>query len=416
MNKFLVVVIDSFGVGAMADVPEVRPQDAGANTCGHILQAFPDLRLPALEQLGLINALHLAAPDLHDSVMRENPAATFGVAQLQHEGGDTFMGHQEIMGTLPLPPLRMPFSSVIDKVEAALRCAGYQVVRHAQGELALLWVNDAVAIGDNLEADLGQVFNICANLSAITFSEVENIGRIVRAQVDVGRVIAYGGLLSDSAQILAAAERKEQRFIGINSPKAGVYQHGFQVVHLGYGVDASVQVPQRLHQQGVITVLIGKVADIVANPHGRNYERLVDSQTILDITEQEMQQPQPAFICTNIQETDLAGHAEDTARYAERLQLVDRALARLMARMDHSDCLVVMADHGNDPTVGHSKHTREQVPVLVYRPGQQPCALAIRHSLSDVGATVCEFFNARAPQNGRAFLAMLNAAGTSSAQ
>lgn len=33
-----------------------------------------------------------------------------GVAELQHEGGDTFMGHQEILGTRPLPPLRMPFA------------------------------------------------------------------------------------------------------------------------------------------------------------------------------------------------------------------------------------------------------------------------------------------------------------------
>lgn len=415
MDKFLVLVIDSFGVGAMQDVPEVRPQDIGANTCGHILQTFPTLRLPTLEKLGLINALQMAAPDFNDSVMHANPAAAFGVAQLQHEGGDTFMGHQEIMGTLPLPPVRMPFSTVIAKVEDALLSAGYQVQRHHTATLSLLWVNDAVAIGDNLEADLGQVFNICANLSAIPFSEVEKIGRIVRAQVEVGRVIAYGGLLESSTQILAAVESKQETYIGINSPKAGVYQHGFQVVHLGYGVDASTQVPQQLHDQGIATVLVGKVADIVENPHGRNYQRLVDSQTILDITAEEMQRPHAAFICTNIQETDLAGHAEDTARYAERLELVDKALAHILINMDSSDCLVVMADHGNDPTVGHSKHTREQVPILVYRPGQQACALGIRSTMSDVGATVCEFFHARAPQNGRAFLAALDATRLQSA-
>ena len=60
MARFVVLVIDSFGVGAMADVPEVRPQDIGANTCGHILQRFPALRLPTLEKLGLINALGFA--------------------------------------------------------------------------------------------------------------------------------------------------------------------------------------------------------------------------------------------------------------------------------------------------------------------------------------------------------------------
>ena len=60
MARFVVLVIDSFGVGAMKDVTLVRPQDAGANTCGHILSQLPHLQLPALEKLGLINALGYA--------------------------------------------------------------------------------------------------------------------------------------------------------------------------------------------------------------------------------------------------------------------------------------------------------------------------------------------------------------------
>lgn len=60
MARFVVLVIDSFGVGAMKDVTLVRPQDAGANTCGHILSQLPHLQLPTLEKLGLINALGYA--------------------------------------------------------------------------------------------------------------------------------------------------------------------------------------------------------------------------------------------------------------------------------------------------------------------------------------------------------------------
>ncbi len=52
--------------------------------------------------------------------MQPSDSATWGVAELQHEGGDTFMGHQEILGTRPLPPLRMPFRDVIDRVEQCL--------------------------------------------------------------------------------------------------------------------------------------------------------------------------------------------------------------------------------------------------------------------------------------------------------
>jgi phosphopentomutase len=87
---------------------------------------------------------------------------------------------------------------------------------------------------------------------------------------------------------------------------------------MGYGVDEKVQVPAQLYQAGIPTVLIGKVADIVNNPHGENWQNLVDSQRIMEIT-QEAFFRRVGFICTNIQETDLAGHAEDVARYADRL-------------------------------------------------------------------------------------------------
>ena len=40
-RRFIVIVLDSFGVGYMDDVPEVRPEDIGANTCRHILEKFP---------------------------------------------------------------------------------------------------------------------------------------------------------------------------------------------------------------------------------------------------------------------------------------------------------------------------------------------------------------------------------------
>ncbi|HHL2825641.1 TPA: phosphopentomutase [Citrobacter murliniae] len=405
MARFVVLVIDSFGVGAMKDVARVRPQDAGANTCGHILGKLPQLQLPTLEKLGLINALGYTP-----GVMNPSASAVWGVAELQHEGGDTFMGHQEILGTQPQSPLRMPFSEVIADVERALIAEGWLVERRG-GELTYLWVNQAVAVGDNLEADLGQVYNLTANLSVIPFDEVLKIGHVVREQVQVGRVIAFGGQLNDSQRILDAAEIKEGRFIGINAPRSGAYERGFQVRHMGYGVDDRVQVPQKLYEVGVPTVLVGKVADIVSNPHGRNWQNLVDSQQIMDITLNEFQDKSTVFICTNIQETDLAGHAEDVARYAERLQLVDRNLTRLLAAMARDDCLVVMADHGNDPTIGHSHHTREVVPILVYQQGLEPTRLGVRTTLSDVGATVCEFFGAPPPQNGTSFLSSLRLTG-----
>ncbi len=149
------------------------------------------------------------------------------------------------------------------------------------------------------------------------------------------------------------------------------------------------------------------MADIALNPHGVSFRNLVDSQQIMSITLEEVQKPGDVFICTNIQETDLAGHAQDVELYAERLQVVDKNLDRLMKAMAPGDCLVVMADHGNDPTIGHSKHTREKVPLLVWQPGIAPAQLGLRKTLSDVGATVCDYFNAAAPENVTSFLSLI---------
>ena len=56
-GKFVIIVLDGFGVGQMLDVDEVRPEDLGANTCAHIFERMPSLRLPNLAALGLANAV-----------------------------------------------------------------------------------------------------------------------------------------------------------------------------------------------------------------------------------------------------------------------------------------------------------------------------------------------------------------------
>ena len=57
MGRFVVIVLDSFGVGAMEDVKEVRPRDIGSSTAGHIIQKNEAIHIPTLEKLGLMNAL-----------------------------------------------------------------------------------------------------------------------------------------------------------------------------------------------------------------------------------------------------------------------------------------------------------------------------------------------------------------------
>lgn len=398
-KRFIVIVLDSFGVGAMADDKKVRPQDVQACTCGHILEKL-HVRLPNLEALGLMNALGHATPE-----MQLNPKAVFGRAALAHDGADTFMGHQEIMGTKPNRPVYAPFAKYLEKCRQALLKAGYTV--EVKGEQAhYLFVNGAVTVADNIEADYGQIYNVSGALDKISFAQVLAIGKIIRTQVDVSRVIALGGAVITPQDLLDAVEVREQKYIGVNCGRSGVYNQGYQVVHLGYGVDPSVQLPTILGERGIPCTLLGKVADIVANAKGTSIG-CVDTAQVLALTLQAMHTQTGGFIATNVQETDLAGHAEDTKRYGEVLQIADAWLGKIRAALQPGDILVVMADHGNDPTSGSSHHTREYVPLLLASPGLQPAALGLRRTMSDVGATAADYLGVPAPQAGTSFLSLL---------
>ena len=55
-KRFIIIVLDGFGIGAMDDAAIARPGDEKANTLQSILKDCPDLKLPTLEKLGLMNA------------------------------------------------------------------------------------------------------------------------------------------------------------------------------------------------------------------------------------------------------------------------------------------------------------------------------------------------------------------------
>lgn len=401
MGRFVVIVLDGFGVGAMADAIKVRPEDVGANTCKHIMEKRPDLYLPNLEKLGLMNALGEEI-----GLMKFSKHANFGKGELMHFGADTFYGHQEIMGTFPRMPKKAPFRDSIDQVEKALKDKGYRVERVEQEGSEMLLVNDAVTVADNIETDPGQAYNVTSALDKIDFKKVVDIGKTVRKEVEVSRVITFGGENVTKQDILDAIEVNDNGYIGVNAPQSGVYDKGYQCVHLGYGIDPEVQAPTILGKAGKKVVLIGKVQDIVFNDYGKSIPG-VDTAYVLQQTLSELDQLDQGFICTNVQETDLSGHGENVDRYAEKLQVADEYLGDIMKRIHGDDILIVMADHGNDPTSGDSKHTREMVPMLIYKEGLADARIGIRKSLSDIGATVLDYFQEKKPENGESFLDLL---------
>lgn len=79
MGRFIVIVLDSFGVGTMDDVTEVRPEDEGSNTALHIIENKPSIKIPALLSLGLMNAI---GEELEDFLISEK--ADWGTSKLSH--------------------------------------------------------------------------------------------------------------------------------------------------------------------------------------------------------------------------------------------------------------------------------------------------------------------------------------------
>lgn len=399
MRRFIVLVLDSFGIGEMDDVQEVRPQDVGANTYSSVLKKNPNLRIPNLEKLGIANAAGVEIGSVKFS-----KEAVYGKANLMHFWCDTFYGHQELMGTYPKKPKTEPFYEAIDEVEKVLKKSGYSVKRFGSPREILI-VNECATIGDNLEADLGQVYNITGVLDFISYEKLLEIGKIVRKVVKVPRVITFGGKNVTIEDIKNAYECRDGLFGGINAPKSGVYRNGYQVQHMGYGIDSEVQLPKIL--DGVTkTIFIGKVADIVENPHGKSIF-CVDTGEVMDKLLKEIKDNECAFICANVQETDLAGHQEDATKYGNRLEVVDKKLKKVMELLDERDILIVTADHGNDPNIGHSQHTREKVPVLIYKKGLSGRDIGERKTLSDIGQSVAEYFGKVLPDNGESFLEKL---------
>ncbi|NSC24397.1 phosphopentomutase [Streptomyces albus subsp. chlorinus] len=384
-GRTVVVVIDGFGIGAMPDAGALRPGDAGADTCGHVLdharEAFGrPLRLPVLGALGL--GLVHPHPDL---ARRTRQPVAAGRAALGYPGADTFAGHQTMMGADFSRVTVARLADHLEEVTAALRSAGHRV-----GLLdgrPLLVVDGGVLVHDNLEADPGINWNTSARLDDCAFDGILAVARTVREVAPVARVIAVGG--HADGPLPSFVRDGDGGTVGLDTPASGFYRNGgLQVRHLGARLDHTRQLPDLAARAGIPVTLVGKAADILACESAVRHPA-VPTADVLGHTLEAVRAPGEALVVANVQESDLAGHQQDPERYARILEQVDAGLAGLVALLDRpGDRLVVTGDHGNDPTIGHAYHTREYVPVLIHRPGAPAVErLPDADSLADVGAT-----------------------------
>lgn len=363
-----IVVIDGFGAGAMPDAGSLRPGDVQADTAAALYQARTadgdSWRIPNLRALGL------GLIDKHIGIEPPLPGVT-SIAHrvgLGYPGADTFAGHQTMMGADMSHATVCLLADRADEVKRTLADAGHE----AEGD-RFIRVGDHIIVHDNLEADPGLNWNVTGRTNKVSFKDILEVARTVRAVAPVARVIAVGGRTEN--ELRSYVREGPQDTIGIDTPATGIYANGsLEVVHLGVPIDHANQLPERAARKGVDVTLIGKAADILVTDSQVCRLPGVDTGEILGNISQTLAAARnvkkPALIVANVQQTDLAGHQQDVLRFAGLVEQVDSWVGDQLPLLGPDEVLIITADHGNDPTIGHAFHTREYVPALIVRAGE----------------------------------------------
>ncbi len=107
-----------------------------------------------------------------------------------------------------------------------------------------------------------------------------------------------------------------------------------------------------------------------------------------------MAEPGSGLIFVNLVDFDQQyGHRNDVEGYGAAIEEFDAWLPEFESALRPGDLALFTADHGCDPTVPGTDHTREYVPLLAAGPKVRAGVnLGLRASLSDIGQTVAANF------------------------
>jgi len=161
----------------------------------------------------------------------------------------------------------------------------------------------------------------------------------------------------------------------------------------------------RLEDRGVNIHSIGKIFDVFLGRGIHDSDKTKNNAEGMAKTIAAMDSLDAGLIFVNLVDFDQQyGHRNDIEGYGSALEQFDAWLPELQTSLREDDMVILTADHGCDPTVPGTDHTREYVPVLVCGPRvAHGVDLGLRGSLSDVGHTVAANFGA-AIAHGKDFL------------
>ena len=382
-GRFVVIVIDSCGAGELPDAAAYG--DEGANTLGHCAKAAGGLVVPTLQSWGLGNLTGISgcAPN-------EKARAGFGRMAEQSQGKDTTTGHWEMMGlVLDKGFTTFPHGFPDELMREWVRASG------APG-----WLGNKTASGTVIIEELGAEH--LRTGFPIVYTSADSVFQIAahEEKVPLQQLYAWCEAARTVGKAYGLARVIARPFVGEGPGKfkRTYNRHDFSQPPPRMMLDV-------LAERGVRTVGVGKIPDIydghgIAEPvHTEgNADGLRKTSDILDILKD-------GLLFVNLVDTDmLYGHRRDPIGYARCLREIDAALPAIAAKLRDGDVLLLTADHGNDPTFPGSDHTREYVPLIAWAPSRaQGADLGVRGSFCALGATVAEFFGAKA-ERGTSFL------------
>lgn len=387
MQRIILLVLDSVGVGALPDAG--RYGDAGADTLGHIFQAMgPSYALPNLARMGLCRL-----PAGNRSCMQENSTAAYGRMQCASPAKDTTAGHWELAGLVlekPFPtyPHGFPQELIADfekrigtKILGNVPASGTEIIRQLGDEHCRTGYPIIYTSADS-------VFQIAAHETFFGLERLYHVCRIAREMLTgehaVGRVIARP-FTGDTGAYIRTANRRDYSL----TPFAPT-------------------ILDRVKESGGEVVAVGKIEDIF---NRQGITRAVHSrsntegmQVTLDAVR--VSPAARTLIFTNLVDFDMLwGHRRDVRSYADGLKAFDEFLPTLLAALQPDDLLIITADHGCDPTyTQHTDHTREYVPLLVQgRRVWRGKDLGTRATFADVAQTVADIFGLAPMEHGTSF-------------
>ena len=391
-KRAILIILDSVGIGAAPDAADFG--DTGANTLVHTAEASGGLHLNCLQKMGLGNIPALITPGLSIPGVppAEKPLASYGAMREVSKGKDTTTGHWEIAGLELQEGFRLfprePPSFPPELIGAFETETGRKVIgnKAASGTFIIEELGpEQIQTGAWIVyTSADSVLQIAAHEKVIPLEELYRGCETARRLANpyrIGRVIArpYTG---EPGNFKRTTGRRDYSF---PMPEPPVLEH--------------------LTAAGIEVTAVGKIEDIY-DRRGitRSFHTGNNADSQAKITEL-IKRKSPGLIIANLIDFDmLYGHRRDPGGYAGSLEKTDAFLETTLGDLCGNDLLIITADHGNDPTFRGTDHTREYVPLLVYRPEENGRKLGIRNGFYDVAQSLAAWFDLPPLSRGKSFL------------